>query len=82
MGRCRQDYPIWSIHLLTPETDHKNNCHYGYARNFDLYTKALTKTLYKGLRDTLQGDVETIDVQQEQYFELFFGRPSRHQRRR
>ena len=62
MGRCRQDYPIWSLYFLTPETDPRNNYHIGYARNFDLYAEALSKTLYKGLRDTLQQDVETIGL--------------------
>ena len=66
MGRCRQDYPIWSLYFLTPGTDHRNNYHYGYVRNFDLYAEALTKTLYKGLRDTLQQDVETIGLHQIQ----------------
>ena len=66
MGRCRQDYPIWSLYFLTPETDPRNNYHIGYARNFDLYAEALRKTLCKGLRDTLQRDVETIGLHQIQ----------------
>jgi phenylpropionate dioxygenase-like ring-hydroxylating dioxygenase large terminal subunit len=56
---------IWSMHLITPETETSTHYHWGYVRNFALDDAAMTKILHDGAEATFMEDVVMIEAQQK-----------------
>jgi len=56
---------IWSMHLITPETETSTHYHWGYVRNFALDDPAMTEVLHGGAEATFMEDVVMIEAQQK-----------------
>lgn len=56
---------IWSMHLITPETETSTHYHWGYVRNFALDDAAMTRLLHDGAEATFMEDVDMIEAQQK-----------------
>ena len=56
---------IWSMHLITPETETSTHYHWGYVRNFALDDPAMTDMLHDGAEATFMEDVSMIEAQQK-----------------
>jgi phenylpropionate dioxygenase-like ring-hydroxylating dioxygenase large terminal subunit len=56
---------IWSMHLITPETETSTHYNWGYVRNFALDDPAMTQLLHDGAEATFLEDVEMIEAQQK-----------------
>ena len=64
-GDRSQGISIWSMHLITPETETTTHYHWGYVRNFALDDPSMTKDLHDGAEATFLEDVEMIEAQQK-----------------
>jgi phenylpropionate dioxygenase-like ring-hydroxylating dioxygenase large terminal subunit len=64
-GDRSQGISIWSMHLITPETETTTHYHWGYVRDFALDDPAMTKTLHVGAEATFMEDVVMIEAQQK-----------------
>ena len=56
---------IWSMHLITPETETSSHYHWGYVRNFALDDPSMTQVLHEGAEATFMEDVVMIEAQQQ-----------------
>ena len=63
-GDRSQGISIWSMHLITPETETTTHYHWSYTRNFALGDEKMTLLLYDGAKATFQEDVDMIEAQQ------------------
>ena len=63
-GNRSQGISIWSMHLITPETETSTHYNWGYVRNFALDDPQMTNLLRDGARATFMEDVEMIEAQQ------------------
>lgn len=63
-GNRSQGISIWSMHLITPETETTTHYHWSYTRNFALDDEEISRLLHDGARATFMEDVDMIEAQQ------------------